>query len=62
MNELEIRRKIAYLEFANDQIASEIEEIDEMMKVLGFTYGLETVKETAWNLYENLFDTDRSDA
>ena len=48
-----MRRKIAYLEFVNDQLISEMEEIDEMMRFIGFADGLETVKETAWNLYES---------
>ncbi len=52
MDEQEMRKKIAYLEFVNDQLISEMEEIDEMMRCIGFADGLDTVKETAWNLYE----------
>ena len=52
MDEQEMRKKIAYLEFVNDQLISEMEEIDEMMRFIGFADGLDTVKETAWNLYE----------
>lgn len=53
MDDSEMRRKIAYLEFVNDQLISEMEEIDDMMRFIGFAEGLETVKETAWNLYES---------
>lgn len=53
MDDKEMRRKIAYLEFVNDQLISEMEDIDEMMRSIGFADGLETVKETAWNLYES---------
>lgn len=53
MDDQEMRRKIAYLEFVNDQLVSEMGEIDEMMRFIGFADGLETVKETAWNLYES---------
>ena len=52
MDDQEMRRKIAYLEFVNDQLISEMEEIDDMMRYIGFADGLETVKETAWSLYQ----------
>ena len=51
MDEKEMRRKIAYLEFANDQLVAEMQEMDEIMRLVGFTNGLDTVKETAWHLY-----------
>jgi hypothetical protein len=52
MDDQEMRRKIAYLEFVNDQLISEMEEIDDMMRYIGFADGLDTVKETAWSLYQ----------
>ena len=52
MDDQEMRKKIAYLEFVNDQLISEMEEIDEMMRFIGFSDGLDTVKETAWHLFE----------
>lgn len=52
MDDQEMRKKIAYLEFVNDQLISEMEEIDDMMRYIGFVDGLETVKETAWSLYQ----------
>lgn len=57
MKDEELNKKIAYLEFVNDQLTAEIEEIDFLMKEVGFQYGLETVKATAQEIYEN----DQSD-
>lgn len=52
MGEQEMRRKIAYLESVNDQLISELESLDEMMRLIGFADGLGTVKETAKGLYD----------
>nr|NGX43766.1 hypothetical protein [Chlamydiota bacterium] len=48
----ELRKKIASLESANDQIYTELSHVDELMRLLGFQDGLETVKATAQSLYE----------
>lgn len=47
MNELQLRQKIAQLETLNDFLSSEIIEIDRLMRSLGFTDGISTVKATA---------------
>lgn len=47
MSEEELRRKIASLESINDQLYAELCHVDELMRMIGFANGLETVKETA---------------
>lgn len=43
----ELEKKLAYLEFVNDQLMSEIRYVDELLRLVGFTNGLETVKAAA---------------
>nr|NGX43215.1 hypothetical protein [Chlamydiota bacterium] len=43
MKKEELRKKIASLESANDQIYTELSHVDELMRLLGFQDGLETV-------------------
>lgn len=51
MNNEELKNRIAYLESFNDQLLTEISHIDELMRLLGFANGLETVKETAQDVF-----------
>lgn len=37
-------KKIAYLEFENDQLQTEIQYVDHLLKLIGFSDGLETIK------------------
>ncbi|MBA3958589.1 MAG: hypothetical protein H0X51_09405 [Parachlamydiaceae bacterium] len=56
----ELMKKIAYLEFVNDQLTSEVTHVDQLMRLIGFSYGLEGVKATANEIiakgYVNLKD------
>ena len=52
MNEQDLRKKIAVLESVNDQLSSELACVDDLMRMIGFTDGLETVKATAQDLFE----------
>lgn len=52
MNEKELEAKIAHLESINDQLYAELSHVDELMRLVGFVNGLETVKETARNIFE----------
>lgn len=45
-------KKIARLESINDQLLSERNYIDHLMRLIGFTEGLETVKLSAQELLE----------
>jgi hypothetical protein len=40
-------KKIAYLEFVNDQLTSEIHYVDKLLRLIGFPEGLETIKNAA---------------
>lgn len=42
-----LEKKIAYLEFINDQLASEIQYVDRLLRLIGFPEGLETIKSAA---------------
>jgi hypothetical protein len=51
-------QKIAYLEFVNDQLLSEIQYIDRLLKIIGFPDGLETIKSAALEVIEEEGLTD----
>ncbi len=42
-----LEKKIAYLEFVNDQLESEIMYVDQLLREAGFTDGLSTIKSVA---------------
>lgn len=44
MNNKTQEQTIAYLEFANDQLLSEIHHVDRLLKLIGLSDGLETLK------------------
>lgn len=45
-------KKLAYLESANDQLSTELSYVDTLLRSIGFTDGLATVKTAAKELYE----------
>ena len=47
MTKTQLLRKIALLESINDQLSTEVVYVDHLMRLLGFSGGLATVKETA---------------
>jgi hypothetical protein len=47
MNVKELMDKIALLESMNDQLVSELGYVDNLMRQVGFSHGLATVKATA---------------
>lgn len=47
MNRKNLLRKIAYLEFINDQLLTELRYVDKLLRIVGFPHGLETVKTAA---------------
>ncbi len=55
MKQKELIDKLAKLESMNDQLASEIRYLDQLVRALGFKEGLKTLKEAALELLE----TDR---
>lgn len=50
MNQNELLRKVAELEFINDQLFAEMSCLDHLLRRLGFQEGLETVKLSAQEL------------
>lgn len=53
MTKAELIKKIAILESVNDQMYSELCDVDRLMRLVGFDGGLETVKQTAQELYQS---------
>lgn len=53
MSKAELIKKIAMLESVNDQLYSELIDVDRLMRLVGFEGGLETVKLTALEIYNN---------
>lgn len=53
----ELIKKIAQLESMNDQLLAELSYVDQLMRQVGFSEGLATVKLTAKELYR----TDHTD-
>lgn len=47
-----LTKRVAELESINDQLMSELEYLDSLMRSVGFSNGLATVKATALELYE----------
>lgn len=52
MSKKQLLRKIAVLESINDQLQSEVNYVDQLMKIIGFSKGLETLKISAKELIE----------
>ena len=65
MTKIDLQKKIARLESINDHLQTEIDFVDRLMRLVGFSGGLETVKLTAKELYEAEAEehekSDRSD-
>ncbi len=53
MTKAQLLQKIARLESMNDQLATEVEHVDRLMKMLGFSEGLKSVKLTAQEIIDN---------
>lgn len=52
MEQQQLQQKIAYLEFVNDQLVSEIDYVDRLLRIIGFPEGLETIKSAAQEVIE----------
>lgn len=53
MTKAQLLKKIAYLEFVQDQLSTELDYVDHLLRNLGFPYGLESAKLVAQELIEN---------
>jgi hypothetical protein len=52
MSPEETEKRVAYLEFVNDQLMTELKYVDSLLCTIGFPEGLETVKLAAKELKE----------
>ncbi len=52
MTKKDLLKKVAHLESLNDHLLTELGYVDRLMRLVGFSGGLETVKLTAQELYE----------
>lgn len=48
----EMQQRIAHLEFVNDQLFAEIRYVDELLRLIGFCDGLESIKSAAKEVLE----------
>lgn len=47
MTKAQLQKKIAHLESVNDHLLTEVGYVDQLMRMIGFSEGLKTVKVTA---------------
>lgn len=52
MEQKALEKRIAYLEFINDQLSSELEYVDQLLRIIGFPDGLDTIKSAAQEVIE----------
>lgn len=50
MTKKQLEKKIAYLEFVHDQLETELMDVNELLKSVGFPRGLDSAKEVALEL------------
>ena len=50
MTKAQLLKKVAHLEFINDQLDAEVFYVDQLMRLVGFANGLETIKQTAYEI------------
>jgi hypothetical protein len=58
MTKKQLLHKIAMLESVNDQLSAEVVYVDHLMKMIGFSEGIQTVKATAQEIIEKGYDLD----
>ncbi len=58
MTKAQLLKRIAMLESINDQLSTEVCYCDDLMRLLGFSEGLATVKATAKEIIEKKLDMD----
>jgi len=53
MDQQQLKREIARLESINDQLQTEISYIDDLLRLSGFSRGIESLKEVAREMIEH---------
>lgn len=61
MTKKQLLQRIAVLESVNDQLSSEVAHVDELMKMIGFAEGIQTIKATAEEILEGGYLLDDAD-
>ena len=61
MTKKDLLKKVAHLESMNDHLLTELGYVDQLMRMVGFAGGLETVKLTAQELYNAENEEDIQD-
>lgn len=61
MTKVQLLKKIAYLESVNDQLSTEVTYIDHLMRLIGFSEGLVTVKATAQEILDKGIDIEQAE-
>lgn len=61
MTKAQLMRKIAVLESVNDQLITEVNYVDHLMRMIGFSEGLMTVKATAKEIVDQGLSDDNYD-
>jgi len=56
MTKAQLLKRIAYLESLNDQLSTEVSYVDHLMRIIGFSDGLATVKATAQEIVDKGID------
>lgn len=57
MTKTQLRKKIALLETLNDYLQTEVDYIDQLMTLVGFSEGIKTVKQTAQEMIKQNSNT-----
>lgn len=58
MTKSQLLKKIAHLESVNDQLSTEVAYVDHLMRLIGFSEGLTTVKATAQEILDKGLDIE----
>ena len=61
MTKKQLLHKIAVLESVNDQLSTEVAYVDQLMKMIGFSEGIQTVKATAQEIIDKGYDLEDAD-
>lgn len=61
MDHKALAQKVAYLEFVNDQLLSELHYVDQLLRIVGFPEGLQTIKDAAKEVIQGNEEHDAQD-
>ena len=50
---IKLEKRLAQLETVHDQLITELQYVDQLMKLVGFTNGISSLKESAHEFHQN---------